>query len=141
MWRLFWPGIGFLSLVLSITGAELIISWNHLKGVGQMDSTGQLIPVILGGGLLWATLLEWGRSDENATRFLGLILDACSWAANLLRIKRLINRNSHGPLDGDEGAVPVPQRQRRVPHGYLVKMKQLSMPGRPSRLMELSWQR
>jgi hypothetical protein len=37
-----------LGFVLSITGTELALRWNHIKGVYFADTTGQLIPVILG---------------------------------------------------------------------------------------------
>jgi hypothetical protein len=121
MERLRRSGLGFVVIVLSITGAELMISWNSLEGVGQVDSTGQLIPVILGGGLLWATLLEWMRTDERIQPLLGLpklvpmfALFIVFWVVGLLNIDKLMRRGQ-GRFAGHESREP---EHRRPYRGY-----------------------
>lgn len=38
------------ALVLFIIGVELMIKWNHIQGVNDIGSTGQLLPLIIGVG-------------------------------------------------------------------------------------------
>lgn len=54
---------GLVDIVLGVTwlcwlilGIELIIKWNHIQGVNQMGSTGQILPFVVAvGGLISAT--------------------------------------------------------------------------------------
>ncbi|KAK3987506.1 hypothetical protein QBC44DRAFT_383159 [Cladorrhinum sp. PSN332] len=56
----------FVSLVVAvtvITGAELTISWNHVQGISELDTPGQLISFIL--GLVVFSRVIWTRSQHQ----------------------------------------------------------------------------
>lgn len=61
-----WTCVSLATLLLTVLGAELMIYWNRIEGVYRVDSTGQLIPLVLGAALLWTTLLELWRGDVVA---------------------------------------------------------------------------
>lgn len=58
---LVWHGLSF-GIVLAI-GTELTIQWNYIKGIQEVGSVGQLVPMSLGiGGLL---KVAWGAFDGD----------------------------------------------------------------------------
>ena len=56
-----------------------------------MNSTRQLIPVILGGGLLWTTILEWVKKDEQMHVVLGLLSLVLESVVLTLSRTRIVN--------------------------------------------------
>lgn len=66
---------GVVVLTVFVTGIELVIKWNHIQGVNQIDSTGQLLPLVVSLGtlisLMWRGTIAAGKKingeeDENA---------------------------------------------------------------------------
>jgi len=47
-----------VDLVVFILGTELVIRWNHISGVDSLGSTGQLLPLIVGGSELVRVLYK-----------------------------------------------------------------------------------
>jgi hypothetical protein len=45
-----WGGIMFFTLVLIfyIVASELQLKWNHLDGINSLNTTGQIIPLVIG---------------------------------------------------------------------------------------------
>jgi hypothetical protein len=46
-----------IAYVLLILGTELEIKWNHLDGLGSVETTGQLIPLTVGCFSLFRSLM------------------------------------------------------------------------------------
>ena len=62
--------IMFSSLyVFSAIGIELTIKWNHISGVNQVNSTGQLLPLVVGVAGSLRVLLKWVDPLEKVTVF------------------------------------------------------------------------
>ena len=58
------------ALVFFIISTELVIRWNHIRGVNSIQSTGQILPIVVGGGslirVMWKfMLLICGVSMDN----------------------------------------------------------------------------
>lgn len=56
---------GVVVLTVFVTGIELVIKWNHIQGVNQIDSTGQLLPLVVSLGtlvsLIWRGTIAVGK--------------------------------------------------------------------------------
>lgn len=56
---------GVVVLTIFVTGIELVIKWNHIQGVNQIDSTGQLLPLVVSLGtlisLIWRGTIAAGK--------------------------------------------------------------------------------
>jgi hypothetical protein len=50
-----------LVLGLIVTAVELTLKWNNVRGVNDVTSAGQLIPLIVGGGTLVGMVLNWEK--------------------------------------------------------------------------------
>ena len=46
---LIWNAVVVLSIVWFIVSIETTIRWNNIRGVNTITSTGQLLPLVLGG--------------------------------------------------------------------------------------------
>lgn len=69
-YKAFAAGIAVLSVF--VTAVELLIRWNHIQGVHQIDSTGQLLPLVVSLGtlvsLIWRGIIASGNKmngDES----------------------------------------------------------------------------
>ena len=51
-----WNAVVALSIVWFIVSIEMTIRWNHIQGVNTIESTGQLLPTVLGAVSLSRTL-------------------------------------------------------------------------------------
>ncbi|KAG8922928.1 hypothetical protein FRC02_011507 [Tulasnella sp. 418] len=64
------------AFIFFIVSTELVIKWNHIEGVHNMGSTGQLLPVVIGGGsfirVLWRFLVKIINGDYR-TSFISFI--------------------------------------------------------------------
>jgi len=53
--------IGGLVLGLIVAAVELTLRWNDVRGVNDVTSAGQLIPLLVGGGTLVGMVLNWEK--------------------------------------------------------------------------------
>lgn len=60
------PAVCFLVLVLAVVAVELVIVWNHVTGVNDIYSTGQLIPLVVGLGGLVQVLYKLKNQEDRA---------------------------------------------------------------------------
>lgn len=62
-------GIGTVVLTIFVTGVELLIRWNHIQRVNRIDSTGQLLPLVVSLGtlisLIWRGILAAGNAVKG----------------------------------------------------------------------------
>lgn len=60
---------GIVVLSLFVTGVELLIRWNHIEAVGRIDSTGQLLPLVVSlgtlVGLVWRRVVAVARATRG----------------------------------------------------------------------------
>jgi hypothetical protein len=56
--------LGLLIFTYSILSIELTISWNRISGVYDISSTGQIIPLVIGLGLLMSVTWRLVRKKE-----------------------------------------------------------------------------
>jgi hypothetical protein len=52
-----------LFVAMVIIAVELTLKWNHVRGVNDVTSAGQLIPLIVGLGTFVGMVLNWERRD------------------------------------------------------------------------------
>ena len=56
---------GSLVIIFALSSVEMMIIWNNVRGVGTVNSVGQLIPFLLGFSGLLTVVLEWGELLEE----------------------------------------------------------------------------
>ncbi|KAH6676802.1 hypothetical protein B0J14DRAFT_652208 [Halenospora varia] len=61
-----YAAFSLLFMIFMIAGAEMMIISNHITSMYRMDSTGQLIPVIMGAALLGTVILETYREAKKS---------------------------------------------------------------------------
>jgi hypothetical protein len=59
--------VGLTILVLSILSVELTLIWNSVTGVYEVRSTGQVIPLVGGSGLLINTIWKLIHKEKVKT--------------------------------------------------------------------------
>ena len=44
--------LGLIIMISSVVATELVLKWNHVSGVYDISSTGQIIPLVVGFGII-----------------------------------------------------------------------------------------
>ena len=65
--KFMWELAGTIVVILFIIGVEFTIKWSKIEGVGNIRSTGQLLPIIISLAGLGRILVVWGeeRNEER----------------------------------------------------------------------------
>ena len=65
--KFMWELAGSIVVILFIIGVEFTIKWSKIEGVGNIQSTGQLLPIIISLAGLGRILVVWGeeRNEER----------------------------------------------------------------------------
>ena len=54
--------MGIIIMVISMILIELTLKWNHLEGIYSINSTGQIIPLMVGIGSMIAVIWKLWRT-------------------------------------------------------------------------------
>ena len=63
--------LGLIIMISSVVGTELVLKWNHVSGVYDISSTGQIIPLVVGFGII--ANVVWRFIKGNKVRFSGSV--------------------------------------------------------------------
>ena len=70
--------MGFIIYIWLIIAVELTLKWNAVEGVYMVNSTGQVIPLVVGIGIMlnifWK-LIRHEKVSANATAFVSFFLE------------------------------------------------------------------
>jgi hypothetical protein len=58
--------VGPIGTCLIILMTELELRFNHIRGVQTVNGTGQILPIVIGGGMLLVVLWKVGRSPQES---------------------------------------------------------------------------